>query len=391
MSQSTKESDRRDILADINYFAADGTTRQPGVFKKPVHGVRSEYARLMTIRNIRSIVDDFQINVNGFQFVRLPTKERDVTDVELVKNEYYQELSDTVKSITGASTVHVFNHVLRQTTDAPSGHPHVDYCGVPELLEGTKQEIPLPPHISKLYGTSSRFCYVNTWRPLKTLNRDPLALADATTVPDSDYQLRARKFPSGIESGNYIMSHGSDVEQHRWYYMPGMSPDDMVVFKGYDTKQDLPGWRCPHTAIVLERTEHLPPRESIECRATNQRCYGKTNLNFSSKPVVIVIDCVKAYHDPKSQLYAPEPFDIALKSIIRLIEKCREVGIPVIYSSMVYESPAAGGKGYTEKLPSVLCCYDTGNLFREFAEGVEPTTNEVVVLKQYSSSSLARA
>lgn len=168
---------------------------------------------------------------------------------------------------TGANTVNVFNHFVRQNAGDPSGHPHVDYCGVPKLLEGTKEELRLPPHIVKLYDTSSRFCYVNTWRPIQTVKRDPLALADATTVPGSDYQLRARKFPSGVESGNYIMSHGSASEQHRWYYMPDMSPEDLVVFRGYDTKQDLPGWRCPHTAIVLEGTEHLPPRESIECRA----------------------------------------------------------------------------------------------------------------------------
>lgn len=108
---------------------------------------------------------------------------------------------------------------------------------------------------------------MNTWRPVKTVHRDPLALADATTVPASDYQLRARKFPSGVESGNYIMSHANNEEQHQWYYMHEMSPNDLVVFKGYDTKQDLPGWRCPHTAVVLEGTESLPPRESIECRA----------------------------------------------------------------------------------------------------------------------------
>jgi maleamate amidohydrolase len=78
---------------------------------------------------------------------------------------------------------------------------------------------------------------------------------------------------------------------------------------------------------------------------------------------------VKAYHDPKSPLYASERFDIALKSIIRLIEKCRAVGIPVVYTSVIYETPNAGG-----------------NPFREFAEGVEPRKDEVVVLKQYSSS-----
>ncbi|KAH8783632.1 hydrolase [Hyaloscypha finlandica] len=116
------------------------------------------------------------------------------------------------------------------------------------------------------------------------------------------------------------------------------------------------------------------------------RCYGKNQLRFGSKPVLIVIDCVKAYHDPTSPLYAPERFDEALKSILRLIEKCRAVGVPVVYTSVIYETPQSGGKWYTEKLPNVLCCYDAGNPFRDFAKGVVPRKDEVVVLKQYSSS-----
>jgi maleamate amidohydrolase len=117
-----------------------------------------------------------------------------------------------------------------------------------------------------------------------------------------------------------------------------------------------------------------------------ERCYGKNELKFGSKPVLIVIDCVKAYHDPTSPLYAPVRFDEALKSILRLIERCRAVGIPVVYTSVIYETPQSGGKWYTEKLPNVLCCYDAGNPLRDFAEGVVPRKDEVVVLKQYASS-----
>lgn len=49
--------------------------------------------------------------------------------------------------------------------------------------------------------------------------------------------------------------------------MHEMQANEVVVFKGYDTKRDLPGWRCPHTAFVIPGTEDLPPRESIEARA----------------------------------------------------------------------------------------------------------------------------
>jgi len=131
---------------------------------------------------------------------------------------------------------------------------------------------------------------------------------------------------------------------------------------------------------------HVMNRNILTETENYSRCYGKNELKFGSRPVLIVIDCVKAYHDPKSPLYAPERFDDALKSILRLIEKCRATGIPVVYTSVIYETPQSGGKWYMEKLPNVLCCYDAGNPFRDFAEGVEPRKDEVVVLKQYSSS-----
>jgi maleamate amidohydrolase len=116
------------------------------------------------------------------------------------------------------------------------------------------------------------------------------------------------------------------------------------------------------------------------------RCYGKTKLKFGKKPVLIVIDAVRAYIDPESPLYAPDRFEIARKSMVRLLEKCRASKVRIIYTSVIYETPEDGGKWYMEKLPNVLCCYDAGNPFRQFAEGLEPQKGESVVLKQYSSS-----
>lgn len=182
---------------------------------------------------------------------------------------------------TGASTALVFNHVIRAHSspadkgkldscgrwqDIPTGHPHVDYCGDPTCLEGTRQELNLSPGISSLYSSSSRYAYLGAWRPLKMLRKDPLAVCDVTTVPETDYQLRLREFRSGVKSGNYVMSHAEEKQQHQWYYMSEMTPDEIVVFKGYDTDQSKLGWRCPHTAIKLPDVDNEPPRESIEAR-----------------------------------------------------------------------------------------------------------------------------
>lgn len=138
---------------------------------------------------------------------------------------------------------------------------------MPFAIEGTKAELNLPAHIAQLFDTNSRFAFLGAWRPLKTITKDPLAVCDATTVSESDYQVRLREFSrTGIKSANYVMSHAAAEQQHEWYYMSEMQPDEMVVFKGFDTKQDMPGWRCPHTAFRREGSEGQAARESIEAR-----------------------------------------------------------------------------------------------------------------------------
>ncbi|KAF3765472.1 hypothetical protein M406DRAFT_67915 [Cryphonectria parasitica EP155] len=297
-----------DVCADINYFPAAEEEIEKVIttedWKPRFLGVRGEGTRTMTIHDMRGIEDHFDLDTNGFQFIRLADNNDDDDKLgnfesdEILQNKYFPELEEIFKTIlsaprTGASQVHIFNHVIRRSSNPfakgqldpstgqwqipPSGHPHVDYSGRPEDLRGTLEELQLPAHIEALFGSAPRFAFVNAWRPLRTIARDPLAVADAATVPDADYLLRERKFrPSGVRSGNYVLSHtragagdgGKDGEErHMWYWMSEMRPNEMVVFKGLDTARDKPGWRCPHTAFILPGTEDLPARESIEVRA----------------------------------------------------------------------------------------------------------------------------
>jgi hypothetical protein len=151
--------------------------------------------------------------------------------------------------------------------DIPAGHPHVDYAGTPGAMLGTRAELSLPASVDTLFDSSSRYAFLGMWRPLKIVRKDPLAVCDATTVPDYDYQVRLREFSrTGIKSANYVMGHTDKEEQHEWWYMSEMQPDEMVVFKGFDTKQDSMGWRCPHTAFRLKGSEKEAARESVEAR-----------------------------------------------------------------------------------------------------------------------------
>jgi len=312
-----------DVIANINYFPATGIPIPKSEWKVKYLDDKDEYTRPMLIRDVRKADKTFDLDVNGFTFVTLPQKQRvdRHSSEEDVKREYYPELEEVVKKLyeplptssitdikisahktntlrTGALTIHIFNHVIRAHTspsskgiqdaqgrwqDIPSGHPHVDYAGSASALAGTLTELSLPPHINNLFTTSTRYAFLNCWRPLKRVRRDPLAVCDANTVPESDYQVRMREFSrTGNRSENYVLScgglekkkkkkEGREMEEgmgkgHEWWYMSGMQPWEMVVFKGLDSKREDRGWRCPHTAFRVEGSEGEEARESIEAR-----------------------------------------------------------------------------------------------------------------------------
>jgi hypothetical protein len=55
---------------------------------------------------------------------------------------------------------------------------------------------------------------------------------------------------------------------HRWYYVPRMEPDEVLLLKCYDSQTDGRARFAPHTAFADPTTPpDAPLRESIELRA----------------------------------------------------------------------------------------------------------------------------
>jgi hypothetical protein len=54
--------------------------------------------------------------------------------------------------------------------------------------------------------------------------------------------------------------------EHRWFYFPDMSADEVVLFKLYDSVEEGP-WRCPHVSFVDPTVRGAPSRESYEIRS----------------------------------------------------------------------------------------------------------------------------
>ena len=110
----------------------------------------------------------------------------------------------------------------------------------------------------------ARIVQINVWRPIRgPVQRSPLALADARSVAPEDLIATDQVFPDRVGE----IYHLAYNPAQRWYYAPLMTPDEVLLIKGFDSLADGRARFTPHGAFDLPDTPAAaPPRESIEVR-----------------------------------------------------------------------------------------------------------------------------
>ena len=72
---------------------------------------------------------------------------------------------------------------------------------------------------------------------------------------------------SDVTLPSYTLSAGNSG-QHRWYYFPAMTRDEVVLHKQFDSDTTRTARNCFHTSCKDPAApEDIPPRQSIELRA----------------------------------------------------------------------------------------------------------------------------
>jgi hypothetical protein len=146
---------------------------------------------------------------------------------------------------------------LGKVLSTPTYSAHVDYS---YSHSAERVRFFLPDEAEELL--KHRFQITNTWRPIKTVHRDPFGVATADSVPDSDLVPFRIVYPEReLETIQVKPSDG-----HKWHYLYEQNPDEVLAFKIYDSKTDV-ARRVVHSAFVDEEFKDKEPRESIEVRA----------------------------------------------------------------------------------------------------------------------------
>ncbi|KAJ5628503.1 hypothetical protein N7490_010731 [Penicillium lividum] len=254
------------VQTTLNYFKEneDGSPPFPTYVNKPETYERESVPLPTTIHDVSGHELDYSLDGQGFQFYYHESKEKTFLDDEKIKREYYPETEQLLKDATGASRVLIFDHTIRRQTGpgtqlrGPVQRVHID-----QSYQAAKNRVShhLPDEAAELL--KGRYQIINVWRPIRTIFKDPLAVADAHTVPETDLVPIGLIYPDR-EGETYGVKPDPDI---KWYYRYGQTPDLVTLIKCFDSKVDGRARRVPHSAFVNPETENEDARESIEVRA----------------------------------------------------------------------------------------------------------------------------
>jgi hypothetical protein len=263
----------RDVKTTLNFHKdnEDGSPPAPTYVDKPQTYERPYETHDVTIHDIRGKEHEFSIYKQGFQVYPHVSKEKDFLDTEQIKAVYYPETEQLLKDATGATRIFIFDHTIRRagpdanTSDerAKSDEPRrgpVQRAHIDQTASAARSRVPhhLPDEAERLSKT--RFQIINVWRPIKTIRKDPLTLADSNTVKDEDLVTIPLIYPNRAGE-THALRH---KEGQKWYYKSELTPEEVILIKCFDSEDGL---RTPHSAFVDPSTVDAEPRESIEVRA----------------------------------------------------------------------------------------------------------------------------
>ncbi|KAK1449211.1 hypothetical protein CMEL01_08526 [Colletotrichum melonis] len=265
---SPTSSGKHHVQTTFNYFKPLSKGQEPPTIY-PFRPETHDYSRWteqvpVTVHDITGDEHKYSLDNHGFKFHLHKTKVANFDDPLVVEQEYFPEMKQMLKDVTGAKHVFLFNPIHRKPSSergkaaqGPVQLVHSDLT--PEdAVAGARHD--LGHQAEELL--KGRFQVIHAWRPLKPVYKDPFAVADARSVADEDLVHTEVVFPSRKGSTFNVTASPN----HRFYFRYGQTPDIVTLFKSYDSEVGV-ARRNPHSAFVDPTTVDCSDRESFEIRA----------------------------------------------------------------------------------------------------------------------------
>ncbi|MEM7413752.1 MAG: CmcJ/NvfI family oxidoreductase [Myxococcota bacterium] len=233
-------------------------------------------------------LDGLSWEESGFELIRHASEVENWALVD-ASTLHYDEIGALARRLTGCDAVLYYPALVRNRANAqrsedlaPIRFVHSDYTeSYREMIEDADHPYRaiLAPFMERAGITGDdiararRILTLQFWRNIGPARMShPLAFCDARTVVRSDLHPLLVSEYGGIPTGFYSfgVSAPSTSPGHRWVTFPEMTPEEVVVFRAYDSDRVAAGqpfW-TPHSAFVDPVAgADAPPRESIEMRA----------------------------------------------------------------------------------------------------------------------------
>jgi hypothetical protein len=262
------------VEAELNYLRA-GEGRPVSYTFEPPPGVPwtsgALEPRRVTIRDARPLAaaGELSLDKSGFERIEHRSALSDFSDDAAIRSLYYDESAQVLLKATGAEKVVVFDHTLRDSLNGsratsslrePVRRVHNDQT----FVSGPRRVRDHLPADEAAQRLKHRYAIINLWRPLDVVEQLPLALCDARSIAANDL------VPSDLVYKDKVGETFSFTHNpaHRWYYFPKLRPDEALLLKIYDSRDDGTARLTAHTAFEDPTTpEGAAPRRSIELRA----------------------------------------------------------------------------------------------------------------------------
>ena len=233
----------------------------------------------VVIRNAR-LAGPFSLDLHGFCLARHHTDICDWQNHYDANSPYAAQVREVAARLTGADLVVAMGGMLRRSgatsasVQPPAAEAHVDFT------QRSAERI-----AQRLYRRDRpdgrgyrRFIAFSLWRALSAPPQDmPLALCEGGSVRDDEGTHNTKIDVDDIppEEALFAPIEGEDdmtaatifhhSGEHRWWYFPDMTSDEVILIKLYDSDHSR-AWRCPHTAFRDTSRPDAHQRQSMEFR-----------------------------------------------------------------------------------------------------------------------------
>lgn len=230
---------------------------------------------------------------NGFRVIGTPPPAPDYTDLKNLAASYVVDVAGLVADSLGATRAFPVGFQIR-TEATGRGTSQASYARFAHSDYGPDYEDQFRSVLEHRFGvppdeaSGCGLCLVGFWAPIeRPAYRDPLCLLDASSTGEVPLEEKSiRLLYSGLSLGKLnrdrpieerIPVPGGDAPtlapiyspDHRWVFIPDMTPEQALMFKQYDFRPDAEHRVCFHNSFrdrFHDAWEDCPGRRSIEVR-----------------------------------------------------------------------------------------------------------------------------